>query len=110
MYDDTAFMLRNGDETAAARAEETTTAIGRFERPPFTRRRFAGMLAATMLAPWATRAAADSWIGPAIPDASPARKYPLYEEATASVLPPAGYPSRIALNDSIIRLVRRGRP
>lgn len=33
-------------------------------------------------------------------------EYPLYDEATASVIPPDGYESRIALKDSIVRLVR----
>ena len=109
MHDNTEFMLRDDNDTADGHVEGTGTAISRFERPLVTRRRSAGMLAATMLPPWTTRAAAGSMIGgPAIPEASPAKSYPLYEEATASVLPPAGYPSRIALNDSIVRLVRRG--
>ena len=36
------------------------------------------------------------------------KKYPLFDEATANVIPPAGYQSRIALGDCMIKLVRRG--
>src|SRR5687767_2167921 len=36
------------------------------------------------------------------------KEYPLYDEATASVTPPAGYQSRIALKKCITRLVRHG--
>lgn len=36
------------------------------------------------------------------------KDFPLYDEATASVIPPAGYQSRIALKKCIIKLVRRG--
>ena len=36
------------------------------------------------------------------------RAYPLYDEATANVIPPAGHQSRVALGDCIIRVVRNG--
>lgn len=36
------------------------------------------------------------------------REFPLYDEATASVIPPTGYQSRIALKNCIINLVRHG--
>ncbi|MBI2719007.1 MAG: hypothetical protein HY245_15250 [Rhizobiales bacterium] len=36
------------------------------------------------------------------------KAYPLYDEATANVIPPAGYQSRIALGGSIVKLVRNG--
>ena len=34
------------------------------------------------------------------------KKYPLFDEAVASVIPPSGYQSRVALKDSIVNLVR----
>ena len=36
------------------------------------------------------------------------KAYPLYDEATANVIPPTGYRSRIALRGSIVRVVRNG--
>lgn len=48
-----------------------------------------------------TGSAAIAWTGSR-------EKYPLFDEATTSVVPPAGYQSRIALQDSIIRLIRNG--
>jgi hypothetical protein len=36
------------------------------------------------------------------------KEFPLYDEATASVIPPAGYQSRIALKKCILKLVRHG--
>lgn len=36
------------------------------------------------------------------------KEFPLYDEATASVIPPAGYQSRVALNDCVVNLVRHG--
>lgn len=107
---DATFILRGGNDATDAfgHVEGTKAAAIHSERPVTTRRRFTGILATAVLLPWATRAVADSWMDPVIPEALPARKYPLFEEATANVLPAAGYPSRIALNDSIVRLVRRG--
>lgn len=39
---------------------------------------------------------------------SPDKKYPLFDEATAGVIPPDGFQSRIALRDSILKLVQHG--
>jgi len=36
------------------------------------------------------------------------KEFPLYDEATASVIPAAGYQSRIALKNCIVKLVRHG--
>ena len=39
---------------------------------------------------------------------SQGKEFPLYDEAMASVIPSAGYQSRIALNDCVVKLVRHG--
>lgn len=36
------------------------------------------------------------------------KKFPLHDDAIANVIPPAGYRSRIALRNSVVRLVRHG--
>lgn len=79
-----------------------------------TRRSFTGLLAAAALLPWIDRAAADPFAADPLMDPArwlgrlPAKKYPLFDEATASVVPPAGLQSRIVLKDSILELVRYG--
>ena len=45
---------------------------------------------------------------PKVIEFSPSDKYLLYETTLAKVVPPAGYQSWIALQDSVIRLVRAG--
>lgn len=51
-------------------------------------------------------------LGPEAPDplplSVPAISYPLYDEAVARVLPEKGFQSRIALKDSVLRLVEHG--
>jgi hypothetical protein len=72
-----------------------------------TRRSFVALLAATAALPWVDRAVADPLTGePVSIDGFPDGKFPLFNEATASVIPLVGYQSRIALKDSILKLVR----
>jgi hypothetical protein len=78
-----------------------------------TRRSFTGLLAAAALLPWIDRPAANPFADPLMDPARwrgrfPAKKHPLFDEATASVVPPAGLQSRIVLKDSILELVRYG--
>ena len=74
-----------------------------------TRRTLIALLAAPALLPWIGRAGADPLPDskPA-PDAAPNKAYPLFDEAAAAVSPWAGYQSRIALKDSLVRLVQHG--
>lgn len=74
-----------------------------------TRRGFIGLAAAVAALPWIDRAVAGSSFDlPPAPGSSPGKAYPLYEAASAAVIPSAGYQSRVALGDSIVRLVRHG--
>ena len=74
-----------------------------------TRRRFAGVLAAATLLPWISRADADPLpVGEPAPAAAVSQTYRQFDEATAIVSPWAGYRSRIALKDSLVRVVRHG--
>src|SRR4029434_2281347 len=59
-----------------------------------SRRRFSSMLLSSAVLPFGY------WV--------PALKYPLYDEAVSRVVPVAGYRSRVALRDSILRLVDHG--
>ncbi|KUM25613.1 hypothetical protein AU467_25960 [Mesorhizobium loti] len=77
------------------------------------RRAFAAFLATAALLPWIGRGIGRASADPLrdslpSPGLVPEKKYPLFDEATASAVPPAGYQSRIALQDSIIRLIRNG--
>ncbi|MEO5326460.1 hypothetical protein PV773_24405 [Mesorhizobium sp. CC13] len=90
-------------------AKKTESATSHFEPPTYTRRRFTGMLATAAMLSWTNRVAAGSLTDQAEVPGSPATsEYPLFEEASAKVLPPNGYLSSIALKDSIVRLVRQG--
>lgn len=74
-----------------------------------TRRSVGGFLAALVLLPWIDRALADPSSDSKPPPAPASGKtYPLFDEAVANVVPQSGYQSRIALGDSVIRLVRHG--
>ena len=75
----------------------------------FTRRTFAGLAASTLALRFIGRAAADPLVDPLrVLGVSPDRKYPEFDEAAANVIPEAGYQSRIALKDSVVRIVRHG--
>ncbi len=71
-----------------------------------TRRNFVGLLAAAALLPWTARANADPHAPPAT--RPPKKEYPLFDEATANVIPTVGFQSRISLHDSMVRLVGNG--
>ena len=51
---------------------------------------------------------ADAMAGASLKRQSKDKAYPLYDQATASVIPSSGYQSRIALKDCIVKLVRHG--
>lgn len=89
-------------------AKRTGPVVSHALSPAMTRRGFAAMLATAVVPSWANPAAAGSWSDLLVSKAPPEEHYPLFEEATANVLPPAGHVSKIALNDSIVRLVRHG--
>jgi len=81
----------------------------RFSPAALTRRSVMGGLAGAVFATWFDRAFADSADDPLkVIEFSPTDKYLLYETTLSKVVPPAGYQSRIALQDSVIRLVRAG--
>lgn len=71
-----------------------------------TRRNVAGLLAAAALLPWIGRAGADPQSR--LYRRSRVKEYPEFDDAVANVIPPAGYQSRIALKDSVVRLVHNG--
>lgn len=77
--------------------------------PWLTRRALAGGLALSLLRPWGTRAGADPPAdAPKVIEFSPDNKRLLYDEIVSKVVPADGYQSRIALRDSVVRLVRKG--
>ena len=74
-----------------------------------TRRHFVGLLTSIAFLPWASRIAAADGSEPGREfGSSSVQTYPLFDEATASVIPKDGFQSRIALNDSIVKLVEHG--
>jgi hypothetical protein len=74
-----------------------------------TRRALVGGLALALVGSWRNRAEADpSADTPKVIEFSPENKRLLYEEIASKVVPESGYESRIALRDSIVRLVRHG--
>jgi hypothetical protein len=79
-------------------------AESRFLAVKQNRRNIVGLLAAAALVPWTGRAVADAHVR--LYRRTRDSEYPLFDEATASVIPPAGYQCRIALKDSIVNLVR----
>lgn len=96
---------------AADRSGSKSNAIADLLASRRSRRSFTGLLAAAALLPWVDRAAAgyDPFTDPArwrgrLPD----KEYPLFDEAGASVIPPTGFQSRIALKDSILKLIQNG--
>ena len=84
-------------------------AIGRGRAGSLTRRHFAGLLAAATVLPWIGRSDADPLPdGEPAPSAVPNQSYPQFDEAAVAVSPWGGYRSRIALKDSLLRVVRHG--
>ena len=83
----------------------------RGEHPSFlaemrTRRNFGGLLAAASLLQLIGRANANPHVP--LTRRPPKKEYPLFDEATANVVPTAGFQSRVSLRDSIVRLVGKG--
>jgi hypothetical protein len=99
----------------SAARDEATRGAGRqdarlaWSPDALTRRRFARLLAAATTLPWIGSAGADPLPGgdPA-PAVTAGQTYPQFDEATATVSPWAGYRSRIALKDGLLRVVRHG--
>jgi hypothetical protein len=73
-----------------------------------SRRALCGGLALTLLWPRSGRADVESPDAPKVIEFSPQNQGLLYDEVASKVAPKTGYKSRIALRDSIIRLVRHG--
>jgi len=74
-----------------------------------TRRSFVGLLAASAALPWISRGVADSLTGePQVIEGYPARNFPLFDEATAAVIPSVGHQTRIVLKDAILKLIQHG--
>jgi len=75
--------------------------------PSFSRRALLGGLALTSLWAWGGRAGANPQDAPKVIEFSPENRHLLYDEVASKVVPETGYQSRIALRDSIVRLVRQ---
>lgn len=75
---------------------------------PISRRALCGGLASTLLWPRSGRANEESREGPEIIEFSPQNRRLLYDEVASKVVADAGHQSRIALRDSLVRLVRHG--
>jgi hypothetical protein len=77
-----------------------------------SRRRFSAMLFSAAGLPFVDWQDLNDILVPAEPDALPfstrALSYPLFDEAVSRVLPEKGFQSKIALKDSIVRLVEHG--
>jgi hypothetical protein len=77
-----------------------------------SRRRFSGMLLSAAGLPLLDWQGLGGILLPEeqdpFPLSTPALSYPLYDEAVSRVLPESGFQSRIALKDSILRLVEHG--
>lgn len=72
-----------------------------------SRRALLGSLALAPLWSWGRRAEADPGLDtPKVIEFSPENRRLLYDEVTSKVVPVTGFESRIALRDSIVRLVR----
>jgi len=91
-------------------AERHETPNGRGSQASWqSRRALLGSLALAPLWSWSRRAEADPGTDtPKVIEFSPDNRHLLYDEITSKVVPHTGYESRIALRDSIVRLVRHG--
>lgn len=97
---------RGGD--VAVEVDKPTRTAGRAAAPAMTRRGFTALIAVAFTQSWTGRSfAGDSTDWP-VSRIVPVKHYPQFEEATDEVLPAEGYLSKIALRDSIPRLVREG--
>lgn len=97
------------DEPNGAKCRAASKIMTNLDAGRATRRHFAGLLASIALLPWTGRTAAADGSGPGREfGSSPAKTYPLFDEATASVIPKDGFQSRIALKDSIVKLIEHG--
>jgi hypothetical protein len=76
--------------------------------PSFSRRALLGGLALTSLWAWGGRAGGNPQDAPKVIEFSPENRRLLYDGVALKVVPETGYQSRIALRDSIVRLVRHG--
>ena len=75
----------------------------------FTRRGFSGLALSAVMTALGGRAFAGALVDPLrVLGRFPDRKYPEFDEAAANVIPAAGFQSRIAVKDSIVRIVRHG--
>ncbi len=109
MHSPTSYVDRRGTEESDVANPEGSHSLTGFGVGRCTRRSFTGFLAAAALLPLVGRAAADPLEDLAGSFGfSPDRKYPLFDEATAKVIPLAGFQSRIALKDSVIKLAQYG--
>ena len=75
----------------------------------FTRRGFSGLACSAVMSALGGRSFADPLVDPLrVLGVSPDRTFPQFDEAAANVIPEAGFQSRIALKDSVVRIVRHG--
>ena len=101
--------LFGADEPIGVACRATPKFTPNLQAARATRRHFAGLLTSIAFLPWASRIAAADGSGPGREfGSSSVQTYPLFDEATASVIPKDGFQSRIALNDSIVKLVEHG--
>jgi hypothetical protein len=92
-----------------APARDETQSACRTKAPWRSRRGAIGFLALAPLWAWSRRAQAGSEAdAPKVIEFSPEDKRLLYDEIASKVVPRTGYQSRIALRDSVVRLVRHG--